>query len=1021
MISQNKHGWLIDCHGSNGKDGNHGQSYSGTASGQCAGSSGGNASKSSPGHHAKNFHLKLEVYTEMKDTTEIEPGEITIICDAPGGSIDTLSSSSSSATDIETKFEQFKLVFIPENGLPSTQFASLVNNNNNNTSNKIKIEAFGGTGGNGGNGGNGGHGSRGQDGRNASRYQSGTDGERGFNGGNGGEPSSGSNGGNGGIVTITADLTSKHLLTLIDQTGMNLKGGKGGRRGKPGTGGWGGIGGIGGSSHKTVIYDSQGNVERHEISPGGNNGLNGNLGENGSYGNSQNGDDGEDGQLNFVIQNESFSTPETHSSIWHLRIVSFQIRTKSGSNIVEPGETLYITNIEIENSGGMSLPELQTLQFQFHDFPNWFTLPKGLLPKSIYKLPDSIEMKVLDFDILQPNTEISWLWKTRFEKYPELDTQSFTSPLSRKTKIERSIVITEFEAPNSIHAGQFSQLTFTIKNQSNLSIGKDRALYYRMYLSNTSQILPNQIKYKHTEEGSEFKEFEEKAISRQIQNIFPHDEIIQGFQFWWDESIAPYTKVEFIINVYVGHVDTDDRKRYTPTAVAVKQYTANAAVDSIDTFTCEGDFRKSILLITNASTTSEEYCCWNKLVVQYFRLNLKFWDFSDQGHLDLNWPALAHSTVVLLNTTAPQLGYPFESMNWIAFTENAAKHQIRMIVVQPDNILLLTHPIQSFPINRSQNIPTFNTVESLILFFKNKSNLMNSANFELDTNNQWFSLFRDDIHTQLEKQKTYITSQFQKHFPHYEFQFSGWYENITKGFIQVRLINTKLSRSLSSCSIPNMSIRTDYPLTIQIASKLVHCLNQANQLELLTPPNPEVVGLRQWLDHIPVTEAITNTLIRDILYEVSCSISATASHASCWTKEETIQHFPHLMSFCQWTTVNASTDESWTEKSENIQLVYSLRASVIHLIESSITKSDRWCPWSRQRCLILEVISQYFKTQLILCFGDRRYKTLIKEQYKLVDLGIRLPFINSRKAKQLINNSFIALEEFSPGKYDKKH
>ena len=111
-------------------------------------------------------------------------------------------------------------------------------------SNSVALLSNGGKGGQGGNGGKGFNGVSGSNGFNATQYSSGTSGGNGGNGGNGTDGGNGGQGGNGGSITLNVNYEETDLLMLVSKHEENFgSGGKGGVGGPGGSGGLGGRGG----------------------------------------------------------------------------------------------------------------------------------------------------------------------------------------------------------------------------------------------------------------------------------------------------------------------------------------------------------------------------------------------------------------------------------------------------------------------------------------------------------------------------------------------------------------------------------------------------------------------------------------------------------------------------------------------------------------------------------------------------------------------------------------------------------
>jgi len=276
--------------------------------------------------------------------------------------------------------------------------------------NSIQIYTNGGDGGHGGSGGDGyvgrngrngingkdgRRGPMGSDGRNGTRYA--PDGENGSNGGRGGDGEdgtsgedgtdggNGANGGNGGSGGDGAAIVVKYhdpaLLIHIDalyvggvagrggSKGLGGRKGEGGAGGKGGDGGQGGYGGKGGRGYQ---------CSSQEVAQGCRNGRNGDNGHNGYDGrdgsNGRDGFDGDAGRDGFFgsqgrsgrrgsvsyiqLDENNLPIPGTETDeIYRPMVKSFNVVDENRDGIFEPGEKILISNIVIQNTTKMSLPQ----------------------------------------------------------------------------------------------------------------------------------------------------------------------------------------------------------------------------------------------------------------------------------------------------------------------------------------------------------------------------------------------------------------------------------------------------------------------------------------------------------------------------------------------------------------------------------------------------------------------------------------------------------------------------------------
>lgn len=226
---------------------------------------------------------------------------------------------------------------------------------------EIELAARGGNGGHGGNGGRGGSGARGRDGSDATRTSDGGNGGSGGDGGDGGDGSSGAAGGDGGVISVTVAERDTALLMLLAH---DCSGGDGGAAGQNGIAGIGGPGGEGGDSYswsETERYtDSSGNSQTRSVSHRNSGGSDGRPGRDGRWGDAAlaPGAPGALGRFSIQVRAEGSEGGgvTSYPSRYHLRLLDFRHTGSHPDGIYEPGEIVRVSDIVVENVGGMPLP-----------------------------------------------------------------------------------------------------------------------------------------------------------------------------------------------------------------------------------------------------------------------------------------------------------------------------------------------------------------------------------------------------------------------------------------------------------------------------------------------------------------------------------------------------------------------------------------------------------------------------------------------------------------------------------------
>lgn len=207
-------------------------------------------------------------------------------------------------------------------------------------------------------------GSSGSDGCPPSDGRDGDDGSDGENGTNGTDGGPGGDGGNGGRVAITTSADQSELMALVSidvSGGSGAYGGSGGRGGRGGQGGRGADGGRGGRNN---CRDAEGKPISGPDGRDGNrgrDGRNGNDGYSGSDG--RGGSGGSSGSWSF--NTESSSGVVSYKSRFKLEITSAVFTDDNENGILEPGERVYLTSLEVSNKGVMPSPAGQTIRLEF--------------------------------------------------------------------------------------------------------------------------------------------------------------------------------------------------------------------------------------------------------------------------------------------------------------------------------------------------------------------------------------------------------------------------------------------------------------------------------------------------------------------------------------------------------------------------------------------------------------------------------------------------------------------------------
>src|SRR6185295_9131902 len=191
-------------------------------------------------------------------------------------------------------------------------------------------------------------------------------------------------------IVVRVDDRDTHLLMLVAQ---DIGGGKGGREGENGDGGSGGPGGEGGSSYswtETESYtDSNGQSQTRTTFHSNSGGSDGPSGRSGRPGTARltRGNNGDGGSFTIEVRDARGKVLTRASSRYDVQLVSFRHRNANDDGIYEPEEQVFVSHLEVVNTGGMPLPAHHDVLVRLHD-DGWiapaegqrFTLPRSLAP-----------------------------------------------------------------------------------------------------------------------------------------------------------------------------------------------------------------------------------------------------------------------------------------------------------------------------------------------------------------------------------------------------------------------------------------------------------------------------------------------------------------------------------------------------------------------------------------------------------------------------------------------------------------
>jgi hypothetical protein len=516
----------------------------------------------------------------------------------------------------------------------------------------VELLVAGGQGGDGGDGGTGGDGARGSAGSDATRYSSGGNGGRGGDGGAGGNGSSGTRGGPGGEIVVNVDEKDTHLLMHVVH---DVHGGKGGERGRNGAGGAPGSGGAGGSSYswsETEYYtDSQGNQQSRSVSHYSSGGSSGPSGNPGAAGGAQlrNGAPGKQGRVTFRVHSAHNKNNE-YSSRYDLAVTGFVHQNDNDDGIYEPEERVRISQLTVQNVGGMPTPAHHEIIVRVADHgyvaptDKVLVVPRGLGPGESHTFDEPLELALRVFHPQAPGAPLAEKEtlhvacelpdaRRSFDDFEAL-LPAGAGDIVVRFPIELSRLISLF----SLAPGQAARVLFSLSNVAEKSFGAaadvGRTLAVRL-----------------TQRGGDLTDggvlvFDERRARVQLDDVGLFREVAalpaKGERTF--EAIVaiaadaePYTTARLLVSAELGHIDSPSQARPIQlqelTVRVGRPFSASPA---------------DVLLVVNNRTEKDELAAW-ETTLRSAGLSSLVWDASLEGGLAVLESAPSFGLVLVLN------------------------------------------------------------------------------------------------------------------------------------------------------------------------------------------------------------------------------------------------------------------------------------------------------------------------------------------------------------------------------------
>jgi hypothetical protein len=344
----------------------------------------------------------------------------------------------------------------------------------------------------------GGHGGRGGSGGNGGHGDMGT--------GDGGRGGSGGAAGHGGFCRVTTGNPYLLMLLRVDL-----------RPGIPGSGGHGGSG-----------------------SPSG---ANGPLGPFAEYGGAE-----------YAILSPDGSTLEESVTPYHLQILTYDIIDDMNDNILEPGEGFTITNVQLMNAGGLTMPAGARYQFCNTDTitfdPHDITIG-ALAAGQALTLPQVFKARI--HDVPEPLAPGPFHGVARFPSSSTLLNRQFQQgSIWSNMHTQYPIVISKMGYPQQMARGDKAELRVGVKNVSSRAYGIDEITKITIRISTHPFFAPQVPQFAVGPDGMPFVDFlvsnlepgTEQVIALPVEMLHGGPELFERYP-WKAELILRQKKIEF--------------------------------------------------------------------------------------------------------------------------------------------------------------------------------------------------------------------------------------------------------------------------------------------------------------------------------------------------------------------------------------------------------------------------------------------------------------------------------------------
>ncbi|AKU99444.1 PE_PGRS [Labilithrix luteola] len=470
------------------------------------------------------------------------------------------------------------------------------------------------------------------------RLSDASNGENGGSGGNGGSGSSGAPGGSGGQIVLRVSEYDTHLLLLVSHDVEAASGGKAGANGRGGKGGGGGLGGDGHSWSVTRTERDWLGHERirheHHSKPGGYNGRDGHDGSDATtllY-------DGPQGQRGtFTIAVVERDGIHHYADRYDLKLVGFRHRNENGDGIYEPEETIYVTDVEVQNTGKMPTPAHHDIVIAIVE-TDWIApaeatlvVPRSLAPGERHLFRGlELPFKLRVFNPQRAGAALKKAETIRlqaslprvrsvFEGFAVTEEAMQMGRIAVRFPLE----ITPLTSLFSLAPGEAARLQWNVMNVSERAVGfetdEPRAVSVNIVMAG-GDLQPNQI-HLFDERGTHVPL--DRGFARSVARIDAKHGNPFELTVAVSEDAPPHASARLVLAVQLGHFDAPNKLRpiqFQEFVVRVGEATEARQAD--------------VLVVANNRSDKTEIEAWREVIAS-FGLSSAVFDVSHVGNLEI--------------------------------------------------------------------------------------------------------------------------------------------------------------------------------------------------------------------------------------------------------------------------------------------------------------------------------------------------------------------------------------------------